>query len=409
MRGERADDLGGGPPRRGEGQRAVGLADDAADDDLGQRDRRGEQRAHERVALDDPKPARHVQTGGRDRDDAVSGRPSSSAARRATRRRASCHTGSPRRHLLRRRVLDRGAGEGAVLLEDGPSAARRIGRAEARQVDGHARRSRRASRSSTRRHVSAESAKPCSSTNGGPSPSSSSARVATPPSASGVRRAARASAAVHHGLGLGAPPWATKSRPWTKTAAATAPASATIAAMMRISFSAPVHPVTNGSCSGPSTRGLPCARTSAGGSLAPGGRCTPASRSASVMFEATRAWKIAPRPAIPVAIPTWRKVLLMPEAIPARRWSTTPTAVEAIAGLVRPTPKPASRKPGSSAVQPESASTPRISSRPSRRGRARAANRNRAGTRSVRLPENAAAKNDNRVSGRKRRPACSGA
>ena len=36
---------------------------------------------------------------------------------------------------------------------------------------------------------------------------------------------------------------------------------------------------------------------------------------------------------MPVAMPTWRKVELMPDAMPARRGSTTPTAAVASAGL----------------------------------------------------------------------------
>ena len=35
--------------------------------------------------------------------------------------------------------------------------------------------------------------------------------------------------------------------------------------------------------------------------------------------DSSRCWKIAPRPAIPVAIPTWRNVVLMPDAMPLRR------------------------------------------------------------------------------------------
>ena len=49
---------------------------------------------------------------------------------------------------------------------------------------------------------------------------------------------------------------------------------------------------------------------------------------------------------MPVAMPTWRKVLLMPDPIPAFAAGTTPTAVEAIAGLIMPIPAPATRKPG---------------------------------------------------------------
>ena len=56
---------------------------------------------------------------------------------------------------------------------------------------------------------------------------------------------------------------------------------------------------------------------------------------------------------MPVAMPTWRKVLLMPDAIPLRCGGTTPTAVEASGGLIMPIPMPATMKPASSAVQRE--------------------------------------------------------
>ena len=49
---------------------------------------------------------------------------------------------------------------------------------------------------------------------------------------------------------------------------------------------------------------------------------------------------------MPVAIPAWRKVLLMPEAIPLRAGGTTPTEVVAITGLAIPTPAPAMMNPG---------------------------------------------------------------
>ena len=67
---------------------------------------------------------------------------------------------------------------------------------------------------------------------------------------------------------------------------------------------------------------------------------------------------------MPVAMPTCRNVELMPEAMPERRGSTTPMAAVASAGLVRPMPPPATRKPASSAVQSSPGSTPRISSSP---------------------------------------------
>src|SRR4051794_20226491 len=56
--------------------------------------------------------------------------------------------------------------------------------------------------------------------------------------------------------------------------------------------------------------------------------------------------KIAPSAATPVAIPTCRKVELIPLAMPARTGSTTPTAVDASGTLMKPAPTPATRKPG---------------------------------------------------------------
>ena len=54
---------------------------------------------------------------------------------------------------------------------------------------------------------------------------------------------------------------------------------------------------------------------------------------ASASRSATRAWKIAPNPAIPVAVPTCRNVLLMPDAAPLLRGSTTPIAFEPFSEL----------------------------------------------------------------------------
>ncbi len=70
-----------------------------------------------------------------------------------------------------------------------------------------------------------------------------------------------------------------------------------------------------------------------------------------------------PSRAMPVAMPTWRKVELMPEAMPACCGGTTPTAVEASGGFTRPTPTPATIIPGMRWVQVEPALSPRISSR----------------------------------------------
>ena len=70
-------------------------------------------------------------------------------------------------------------------------------------------------------------------------------------------------------------------------------------------------------------------------------------RAGAVQLDLIVSWKIAPRPAMPVAIPTWRNVLLMPDAMPARRGSTTLTAIEASGGLTIPMPMPPTMKPGS--------------------------------------------------------------
>ena len=112
---------------------------------------------------------------------------------------------------------------------------------------------------------------------------------------------------------------------------------------------------------------------------------------------------------MPVAMPTWRKVLLMPEAMPLREWCTTPTAVEASGGLISPMPAPASTKPGISTVQSElgvdgghrqqaGADEQQADAEQQAHGHAHADSR----------PAIGATKNDSSVIGRKRRPACSG-
>jgi len=67
---------------------------------------------------------------------------------------------------------------------------------------------------------------------------------------------------------------------------------------------------------------------------------------------------------MPVAMPTWRKVELMPEAMPDREGGTTPTAVEASGVLMNPVPMPATIMPGIRCVQSEDGLRPRISSSP---------------------------------------------
>ena len=66
-------------------------------------------------------------------------------------------------------------------------------------------------------------------------------------------------------------------------------------------------------------------------------------------------WKTAPRAAMPVAMPTWRKVLLAPEAMPLRWGGTTAMADDASTGLTVPMPIPATMNPGSSTVHAEPA------------------------------------------------------
>ena len=67
---------------------------------------------------------------------------------------------------------------------------------------------------------------------------------------------------------------------------------------------------------------------------------------------------------MPTAIPTWRKVSLIPAAMPLCSFGTTLSATSAITGLSRPTPMPLTMKPASSAVHSESTPRPAISSRP---------------------------------------------
>ena len=119
-------------------------------------------------------------------------------------------------------------------------------------------------------------------------------------------------------------------------------------------------------------------------------------------------WKSAPSPAIPVAIPICRNVLFVPDAMPERSGETTPTAVEASAGFVRPTPIPARTKPGRSSCQPEFVSTRAINSSETPMMARPSPISQRAETREVRLPEIAATTKAASDNGRKRSPAASG-
>ena len=68
--------------------------------------------------------------------------------------------------------------------------------------------------------------------------------------------------------------------------------------------------------------------------------------------------KIAPQTATPTATPTWRKVSLMPAAMPLRSFGTTLSATSPITGLRSPTPAPRTRNPPSSVVHSESGADP---------------------------------------------------
>jgi hypothetical protein len=67
---------------------------------------------------------------------------------------------------------------------------------------------------------------------------------------------------------------------------------------------------------------------------------------------------------MPAASPIWRNVLLIPDAMPARRGCTTPTAVDASGVVTSPTPAPTTINPGSGCVHREPLEMPRISISP---------------------------------------------
>lgn len=122
----------------------------------------------------------------------------------------------------------------------------------------------------------------------------------------------------------------------------------------------------------------------------------------------TRDWKIAPSAAVPVAIPTWRNVVLMPEPMPLRARGTTPTAVWASAGLTIPMPMPTATNPGMSAVHSESVLTARIISRATPTSPRPAPKNRRMGNWAANRPATGATKNEISDSGRKYSPASSG-
>ncbi len=119
-------------------------------------------------------------------------------------------------------------------------------------------------------------------------------------------------------------------------------------------------------------------------------------------------WKTEPSPAMPVAMPTWRKVLLAPEAMPLRSGGTTEMADEASTGLTVPIPMPATTNPGSSTVQAEVAWVVAISRQPTAIRSRPAPSRYRDWIRTVSLPAMGATMKASMVRGRKRTPAASG-
>ena len=107
---------------------------------------------------------------------------------------------------------------------------------------------------------------------------------------------------------------------------------------------------------------------------------------------------------MPVAIPIWRNVLLIPDAIPARRGSTTLTEVDASGALTRPMPMPPTMKPASSVVQLEPSSIPCMSRSATPTTASPPPSSSRTGTRSDSLPAIGATTNETSESGRKRTP-----
>ena len=241
-----------------------------------------------------------------------SGRSASSPARSATQPPSelpATTTGSP---PASRGVPDRGGRERVELRQHRPRAQR------GRRSRSPAGRGERAAPGAGEpvEHAAAR-CRPCRRSRAAapaaaPSPSSSSAaRLERRRARGGARRAARLIRAAA-AAGSGAP-WATKSsRRISDAATARAPTSATIAATTRISLSA-------------SAVGRQVARAAGGARARPGPAYLPGrgagprpSAARVVILLVSSAWKIAPSAAMPVAMPTWRKVLLMPRAMPLR-------------------------------------------------------------------------------------------
>ena len=112
---------------------------------------------------------------------------------------------------------------------------------------------------------------------------------------------------------------------------------------------------------------------------------------------------------MPTAVPTCLAVLLIPDAAPLRRGSTTPIAAVASGGFTKPIPMPARMKPGRSVVQSSLGLTPCISTRP-RPISAKAGGQEQRGPDSAptSFPAMGAARKDRSDTGRKRSPLSSG-
>ena len=197
-----------------------------------------------------------------------------------------------------------------------------------------------------------------------------------------------------------ASPETTKSRCRTSANASAAPANATIAATSRMSLS-PERYAFAISCDAPGTA-RPTAICPLAAAFANGAATVPA------RSDRIRLSRIAPSTAIPVAIPTWRKVLLIPDAIPAFCGGTTLTAVEASGGFTSPIPIPPTMNPGSSVVQLELGVIPWMRRSASPTTAIPPPSRNRTGIRTDSRPATGETKNASSESGRKRTPASIG-
>ena len=101
-------------------------------------------------------------------------------------------------------------------------------------------------------------------------------------------------------------------------------------------------------------------------------------------------------------------MLLAPDAMPLSCGRTTPTAVEASAGVARPIPMPARIWPGSSAVHPDESDRFPISSSPTVTNARPVPSSSRTGTRAVSRPLSGETNRIGMVTGSDRSPACSG-